>query len=301
MSETNRTLTQRIERMTSKRVVQRRATSGGYSTATREIITFDDGSSAFIKAGHDIPNSDLATWIRREHRVYQTLTGNFLALVLGFDDDGVEPILMLQDLSAAHWPPPWQLQHIDAVLAALKQVAPQRFDEARPIRDATHLLRGWQAVANDPTPFLALGLATEGWLNAALPTLLNIDVETAVDGDALLHLDVRSDNMCLLPNRAILLDWNWVSTGNANFDIACWLPSLHAENGPAPETILPNAPEFATVMSGYFASCAGKPPNPQAPHVRVVQLQQLKTALPWAVRALGLPRQGLNLNIESAT
>ena len=55
------------------------------------------------------------------------------------------------------------------------------------------------------------------------------------------------------------------------------------------ETILPNAPEFAAILSGYFAECAGKPPIPQAPHVRAVQLQQLKTALPWAVRALGLP------------
>lgn len=282
-------LTKRVERMAGKRIAQRRKPSGGYSTATREIITFDDGSSAFIKAGRNIPNSALATWIRREHRVYQTLTGDFLARLLAFDDDGVEPILMLEDLSHAHWPPPWQTPHIDAVLAALKQVAPQDFEGVRPMRYATQLIHSWQVVADDPGPFLSLGLASEAWLNAALPTLLNVDGESAIDGDALLHLDVRSDNLCLLPNRTVLLDWNWVSTGNANFDIACWLPSLHAEGGPPPETILPNAPEFAAILSGYFAECAGKPPISQAPHVRAVQLQQLKTALPWAVRALGLP------------
>lgn len=297
MSEPNNTLIERIERMAGKRVLQRRKTSGGYSTATREIVTFDDGSSAFIKAGRDIPNSALATFIRREHEVYQTLRGDFLAHMLAFDDDGVEPILMLEDLSHAHWPPPWQAQHIDAVLTALKQVAPQAVATAHPIRETANLLQGWLAVAKDPTPFLSLGLATEAWLRAALPTLLNIDGETAVDGDALLHVDVRSDNLCLLLDRAVLLDWNWVSTGNADFDIACWLPSLHAEGGPTPEAILPHAPEFAAILSGYFAECAGKPPIPQAPQVRVVQLQQLKTALPWAVRALGLPRQGLSLPI----
>ena len=149
-------LTKRVERMAGKRIAQRRKPSGGYSIATREIITFDDGSSAFIKAGRNIPNSALATWIRREHRVYQTLTGDFLARLLAFDDDGVEPILMLEDLSHAHWPPPWQTPHIDAVLAALKQVAPQAFNDARPLRYATQLIHSWQVVADDPGPFLSL-------------------------------------------------------------------------------------------------------------------------------------------------
>jgi hypothetical protein len=42
-------------------------------------------------------------------------------------------------------------------------------------------------------------------------------------------------------------------------------------------------------MSGFFAARAGLPPIPTAPHVREVQLAQLRTALPWAARALGLP------------
>ena len=42
-------------------------------------------------------------------------------------------------------------------------------------------------------------------------------------------------------------------------------------------------------MSGYFAARAGLPVIPNAPRVRAVQLAQLRTALPWAQRALGLP------------
>ena len=293
-------LIQRIEHIAGKRVLNRRKTTGGYSSATREIVTFDDGSKAFIKAGHDLPNSALAAFLRREHQVYQALRGDFMARMLAFDDDGVEPILMLEDLSHGHWPPPWQRHDIEAVLSALKQAAPQRVADARPIREETHVLRGWQEVADDPTSFLSLGLATEGWLRAALPTLLSVDARAVVDGEALLHMGVRSDNLCLLPKRAVLLDWNWVSIGNPDFDIAGWLPSLHAEGGPPPETILPKAREFASILSGYFAAQAGKPPIPEVPQVRplegvfrVVQLQQLKTALPWAVRALGLSRQGL--------
>ena len=287
----------RIERMAKQRVVQRRKTTGGYSIAIREVVTFADGSSAFIKAGRDIPNSALATFIRREHQVYETLQGDFLPRMLAFDDDGDTAILMLEDLSRAQWPPPWQREQVDKVLAALQQIQSQTFAHARPIREAKHLLHGWRTVADTPAPFLALGLADESWLKAALPTLLNIDSERAVDGDAILHMDVRSDNLCLLPNRAVLFDWNWISRGNPNFDIACWLPSMYAEGGPAPEEILPAAPELAATLSGFFAQFAGLPPIPQVPNLRKVQLQQLKAALPWTVRALGLPRQGLSLPV----
>jgi len=42
-------------------------------------------------------------------------------------------------------------------------------------------------------------------------------------------------------------------------------------------------------MSGYMAARAGLPPPESAPGVREVQLEQLQTALPWAIRELDLP------------
>ena len=102
-------------------------------------------------------------------------------------------------------------------------------------------------------------------------------------------MDVRSDNICFRDGRALLVDWNQTVLAHRDVDIACWLPSLHAEGGPAPEEILPDAGPLAAVISGYFAERAGKPVIPTAPRVRVVQKQQLRTALPWAVRSLGLP------------
>jgi len=53
---------------------------------------------------------------------------------------------------------------------------------------------------------------------------------------------------------------------------------------------------YVTARSGnreseriYFASAEGLPGISDAPRVRLVQQQQLSTALPWAVRALELP------------
>jgi aminoglycoside phosphotransferase (APT) family kinase protein len=138
-------------------------------------------------------------------------------------------------------------------------------------------------------PFLRLHLCSHGWLDQALPILLAASEAVVLAGDALMHLDVRSDNLCLRGGQAILIDWNWAVIGNPELDVAAWLPSLHAEGGPAPEEILPDHGPLAALLSGYWASRAGLPPIPDAPRVRELQLMQLRVALPWAARALGLP------------
>lgn len=150
-------------------------------------------------------------------------------------------------------------------------------------------LAGWSLVAEDPAPFLSLGLCSAAWLGAALPMLLATAGAASLAGESLLHLDVRSDNLCFVGEQVVLVDWNSACRGNARVDVAGWLPSLHAEGGPAPEAILPDEPELATLLSGYFASRAGLPPPASGSRVREVQRRQLGTALPWAVRALGLP------------
>jgi hypothetical protein len=56
-----------------------------------------------------------------------------------------------------------------------------------------------------------------------------------------------------------------------------------------PDTILPDAGTEAAFVSGFFAARAGLPAIPDAPRIRTLQFEQLRHALPWACRALGLP------------
>jgi aminoglycoside phosphotransferase (APT) family kinase protein len=127
-----------------------------------------------------------------------------------------------------------------------------------------------------------------------LPSLLAASQECVLAGDCFLHFDVRSDNVCFEGDRTVLVDWNWAVIGNPVIDVAAWLPSLEAEGGPPPEEILPDAPEAASLVAGFFAARAGLPPPATAPRVREVQLAQLRSALPWAARALALvPPDGL--------
>lgn len=257
---------------------------GASGTAARWIVG-DGRVSAFVKVGA----TDLtAAWTRAEHRNYMALEGWFLPRVLGFDDDGVRPVLAVEDLSEADWPPPWSDGGVAAVLDALSAVSRTTVPEHLLDR-APELGGGWADVAGNPAAFLGLGLCSPSWLDAHLGSLVAASADAPVSGTSLLHLDVRSDNLCLRGGRALLVDWNAAAVGNAALDVAFWLPSLSAEGGPAPEAILPSSPALAALVAGFFCSRAGGDVIPEAPHVRPLQLQQARIALPWAARALDLP------------
>lgn len=279
-------LANRISAATGKTVANMRTVQRGYSLAQRIIVAFSDGTSLFAKIG---TNEFTSGWLRDEYRIYTSLSGSFMPTCFGFDGDGMNPILLLEDLSDAHWPPPWDEEQIQQVLASLEEVWQSSLPDLPLLSENSRLLDGWQRVAEAPRSFLSIGLASDSWLEKALPRLLAIDAPNVVQGDSLLHLDLRSDNMCLVGKRVLLIDWNGVCIGNRDFDLGAWLPSLEMEGGPAPESILPNRGEIAGLLSGYFAARAGLEPIPDSPNVRTLQLTQLKSALPWAVRSLDLP------------
>jgi hypothetical protein len=145
-------------------------------------------------------------------------------------------------------------------------------------------------VARDPEPFLNLGLCSQQWLEDALPALTDAADPKLLEGDALCHLDVRSDNLCFRADgRAVLVDWDCAGVGNPEFDLAFWLPSLHLEGGPPPQHVAECTPGIVAIVTGFFAAEAGLPTIPFAPRVREVQLKQLAVALPWVADVLRLP------------
>jgi hypothetical protein len=272
-------------------VAWRAVARGGQTAASRWIATLPGGTTRFVKIAFTL---DTAAWIRDEHLFYLQHKGLvFLPAMMGWDDDGERPVLVLEDLSAAAWPPPWDRGRVRAVVDGLAEVADARVSPEIPRVGAGQFDReGWREVAAHREAFLALGLCGEAWLDACLPALTETAHAAPLEGDRLLHMDVRSDNLCLTPNGARFVDWNFACRGNPRFDVASWLPSLEAEGGPPPEEVVPPAPDmaaFAAMLAGYFASHAARPPIPEAPHVRPLQLKQARTALPWAARALGLP------------
>lgn len=259
--------------------------TGGYTQAQRWIVqTADD--PVFVKASID---EESASWLRAEWLIYSQVQGPFLPELRGWID-AQHPVLLLQDLSQQHWPPPWSDGDVEKVLHGLEQIAawpvPAGIPSLESDRDS---LMGWSNIGKDPTQFLSLGQCSRRWLEAALTTL--IEAETAVDlsGNALLHLDVRGDNVCITNERAVFVDWNWAMYGAEDVDLAFWAPSLYLEGGPEPVQLMGKRPKLASLVSGYFANMAGMPPpNAQLRRVRALQLASFKAAFPWACESLGL-------------
>ena len=268
-------------------VSARRIRRGFAANNAKWIVALAGGGSAFVKAATDEMS---ARFLRDEHVLYSTLRAPFMPRVLGWHGDGELPVLVLEDLSDAEWPPPWTETAVAAVLRTLEQVAATLPPDHLPqVEDDEGWVAGWDVVARDPAPFLSLELASAAWLEHHLDALQIAAHAAPLGGDALLHLDVRSDNLCIRENRAVLVDWNLAGRGNPLLDVAFWLPSLRFEGGPEPDELCPAAAPFAASVAGFFACRAGRPPPPTAPTVRQIQLDQLRVALPWAARALDLP------------
>jgi thiamine kinase-like enzyme len=262
------------------------AAHGGYSSAARFLVE-GAGRTAFVKLGS---NPLAARLLRHEISVYQTLSGPFMPKVLGFDDGETTPVLVLEDLRSAVWPPPWTTETTTLVLDQIG-----RLHQTVAALERRTLLyggreSGWPTVAKDREAFLRLGLVTPAWLEAALPTLIAAEQSCPLDGDAVTHLDLRSDNICIHQGTVKFIDWAEAGIGSPDVDLGFFLPSLAFEGGPLPDSIMPDRPDIAAVVSGFFAARAGLPIIANAPLVRRVQQEQLSTALPWVQRQLGLPQ-----------
>jgi aminoglycoside phosphotransferase (APT) family kinase protein len=150
-------------------------------------------------------------------------------------------------------------------------------------------LSGWAQVEQNLRPFLRLGRCSAAWLASNINALVAAEAGAQLAGEELVHCDVRSDNLCFVRDRVVLVDWSWACRGNSIVDIAVWLPSLHLEGSPLPDIILPEQPHLVALISGYFAARAGLPVEQASVQIRAIQRAQFRVALPWVVRALGLP------------
>ncbi len=281
---------EQIEQVVGARVLALEFVQGrGYTHAGRHRAFLDDGRTVFVKSAVD----DLsAGWLRIEIAVYTQLRGSFMAEFHGWAEQGRLPLIVLEDLGDAHWPPPWREGDISAVRQALAEISASRPPDGLERVQRDELANEWREVARDPEPFLSTRLCTREWLSEHLPALRDAAERAPFEGGDLLHLDVRSDNIALRDGRAVLVDWNWACTGNALLDVVGWAPSLHSEGGPPPDDFVAGTgvPEFAAVLAGFWAARVGLPPPPTAhPRLREGQRKQLAVTLPWACRCLGIP------------
>lgn len=239
--------------------------SGGYGRVNVHWrAAFADGRTAFVK--HALTET-AAEWLRKEGFLYESVSGSFMPTYLGSHDRTGTTLLVLEDLTAAEWPPPWSPARVEAVLQSLDALHRTRPPDGLEALDAMReSIVGWGSVEADPEPLIGTGLCSRSWLRSALPLLLDAGQEAQLGGSDLLHFDVRSDNLCFAGGRALLVDWNLACRGNGTFDIAFWLPSLALEGGPKPWELLRDAWSSRRCRRGFlrrtgWAPAAGRRPD----------------------------------------
>ena len=264
-----------------------RHVGGGQTHAETWLIATEHGTR-FLKAA--VEDSALRA-LRSEIDIFKQISGPFMPTFHGWGIENDVGVLVLEDLSDYHWPPPYpsDVTPLFDALAALARVEPPRA-MARLGREGGR--ECWRRIGEDPTRLAAVTGWTTEWIAEVAPELSAAERRCVLDGDRLVHRDVWSGNVCFDGGRAVLVDWAVTAIGNPNLDVADALVSVRAEGGVAPDLDVPQLGELMAVIAGGHAE---RLTTPMPGWVREVDtllaghLIDLRVALPWAVEILGLP------------
>ena len=113
-----------------------------------------------------------------------------------------------------------------------------------------------------------------------------------LDGDTLVHSDLRADNVLVTPGGAIFVDWPWACRGPAWLDTLLLLIEVRRHGGHDVDALLAASPSAAVAhpddltavlagVAGYFLDAARRPAPRGLPTVRAFQRVQGEDLLEW--------------------
>ena len=142
-----------------------------------------------------------------------------------------------------------------------------------------------------PAPWFLPGLSAPE--AAGLQHLLESCPE-ALAGTAVLHGDLRPDNILMRSGRALICDWNFLGTGAAWTDWVSVLPyaragGLDADSELRRSALTRDVPDrtidaFLAGMLNYMLHAGGQPDVPTSPHLRVHGRHTARIVYDWWVR-----------------
>lgn len=271
----------------------------GFSPGAAARLRLEGGQRAFVKAVGPEPNPDSPDIHRAEARIAAALPESTPAprLLGSFDQDGWV-ILLFEDIAGDMPAQPWVPDELGRVLAALADLAetltPAPVDAPVAAERLDAQFRGWRdldaAWRRDGDDLTGL----DPWAGRHLAALAELEAgwSVAVEGDALVHSDLRADNILLTGDRVVVVDWPWACVAAPWFDLLGFLPSVRMQGGPPPETIFDAHPVAAdadagavtavlAALTGYFVWQSRLPAPPGLPTVRAFQAAQGEVALAW--------------------
>ena len=194
---------------------------GGMSPGPAARVRTASGTAAFVKACGTALDPATPELLRAEARVLAALPDHAcLPRLLDVHDDGDWVVLLVEDLPGSPPPAPWSGADLRRVGDALH--------ELRPVLDAVHL-DGLPAARDSSPIFLTrwrgladrLDLVDPWWAEHHDALAVHADrAADLIDGDALVHWDIRADNIVLTADRTVLVDWGQARRAAAWMDHA---------------------------------------------------------------------------------
>lgn len=273
--------------------------SGGYSPGLASVLRLDDGRSVFVKGINAARTPAGPGLYRRERDVVRALPTGLSAPGLLWDFDDAEWVVLAFAAVEGHTPRiPWRSEELDLVVTALADMAERYTPSPAPLVSAV------QDINDDGFHSHWRGLITgtlhadvdllPPWARENLHLLADLEEgwEKGADGDTLLHMDLRSDNILITATgEARFVDWPWAARGAAWLDMIQFLPTAVPQGVDAEavwHAFPPGRAADPTAVNRVLAGIAGgylvgaqKPAPPGIPHLREDGYRWGEAALDW--------------------
>jgi hypothetical protein len=273
---------------------------GGFSPGAAARLVLSDGTRAFAKAVGPELNPDSPRIYRDEIRIAAALPHHAPAprLLASFDrDEDGWVALVFEDIAGRMPSQPWTHADLDRVLAAISDLAAVSDPSPVAAPSAVDALSGAFSLWSQTLASSADLGWTDPWTRDNLADLA-VGWPEAVKGTALVHGDLRADNILLTDDRVFFVDWPWACVGASWIDLVLMLPSIAMQGGPDPESIVDAHPllqgvdphavtSVVAALTGYFLAAGNKRPVIGLPTVRAFQRAQGATALSWLRSRVG--------------
>jgi hypothetical protein len=288
-----------IEQRAGSAVVGAESKPGGFSPGLASVLRLADGSSIFVKAVGPEINPDSPEFLRKEVKIAPLLPVDapVSRFRWSFDEGPGGWVVLAFDVVEGRQPySPWDAAELDLVINAMIRLAESLTPSPVPAAAIGRTDASWKmfnqakwAAIRDQFPE-----SLDAWSLRNIDRLIELEARAAhlSDGDTLLHIDLRADNMLLTEAGVIVVDWPHAQVGAAWIDPLVMAPSVTMQSGPDPETFLQRFPSaraadpaaldaFLALITAFFLYNGALPNPPGLPTLRAFQIAQGQVALAW--------------------
>lgn len=283
-----------VEELLGVPVIEAVSQPAGFTPGVACVLTGSDGRQVFIKAAACVAQRAFARAYLTEARILGALPDGVPApaLLWTVEDDWV--VLGIEYVEGRSPERPWSRSELGLCLDAL---------------EAMHLC--WTGVPDGlaldpiteefaaiPSAWDAVRLQNPGLTHLNEAAALAARMSSVIGGTALVHTDLREDNVLLgSAGQVWLCDWNWPALGAAWIDTVCLLipaygDGIDADAVLAERRLTREVPDedidvFLALVAGYYFAQSAHPVPSSSPWLRAHQTWMAHATWSWLVARRG--------------